>query len=80
MEPNNSAKLNIKWIDKIINAYKRKKLQLQQQLLQQQQLKLKEFVCFEDVRKRMNDAKQKLDRQKKIDKLQSNKSHWKGLT
>ena len=80
MEPNNSAKLNIKWIDKIITAYKRKKLQLQQQLLQQQQFKLKEFVCFEDVRKRMSDAKQKLDRQKKIDKLQSNKSHWKGLS
>lgn len=69
----------LKAIDRILNAYKAKKLAIQ---AQQAQLDANttEALCYEDVKKRMSKAYQKNKRQKKIDKLQQIKSHWKGLS
>jgi Mn-dependent DtxR family transcriptional regulator len=69
----------LKTIDRILTAYKAKKLAIQ---AQQAQLDANttEALCYEDVRERMSKAYQKSKRQKKIDKLQQIKSHWKGLS
>jgi len=69
----------LKAIDRILNAYKAKKLAIQ---AQQAQLDANttEGLCYEGVKERMNKAYQKNKRQKKIDKLQQIKSHWAGLS
>jgi len=85
MEPNkntNSKELTanrLKTIDRILNAYKAKKLAIQ---AQQAQLdaNTNEELYYEGVKERMSKAYQKNKRQKKIDKLQQIKSHWKGLS
>ena len=79
MEPNNNSfKQRIKTIDRIISAYKAKKLEL---LAQQERnaSDKNEQICYEDLKDRMSKAYQKRKRQKKIDKLQKISSHWKGL-
>ena len=69
MEPNkNNISNRMKIINRIITAYKAKKLMLQAQQVQQ-----------DGISKRMKDAHKKNQRQKKIDKLQAIKTHWKGL-
>ncbi len=81
MEPNNSSMKNrIKIIDRIITAYKAKKLMLQAQQIQQGNIKEEPELLFDDLKKRMNDAYQKMKRRKKINKLQSIETHWKGLS
>lgn len=69
----------MKMIDRIINAYKAKKLAIQ---AQQAQIvaNTNEELYYEDVRKRMDKAYQRNKRQKKIDKLQQIKTHWLGLS
>jgi nicotinamide mononucleotide adenylyltransferase len=69
----------MKMIDRIINAYKAKKLAIQ---AQQAQIvaNTNEELYYEDVRKRMDKAYQRNKRQKKIDKLQQIKKHWLGLS
>ena len=69
----------MKMIDRIINAYKAKKLAL---AAQQAQIvaNTNEELYYEDVRKRMDKAYQRNKRQKKIDKLQQIKTHWLGLS
>ena len=69
----------LKTIDRILTAYKAKKLAIQ---AQQAQLDANttEALCYEDVRERMNNAYQKMKRKKKIDKLKSIETHWKGLS
>lgn len=42
--------------------------------------KIKDRMLYDDLKKRMSDAYQRNKRQKKIDKLQSNDDHWKGLS
>ena len=68
----------LKTIDRMLNAFKAKKLAIQ---AQQAQLDANttEALCYEDVKERMSKAYQRNKRQKKIDKLQQIKSHWKGL-
>jgi len=46
----------------------------------QKKKEIMDKMLYDDVRKRMKDAYQRNKRQAKIDKLQSNKSHWKGLS
>lgn len=41
--------------------------------------KLKSKMLYDDLLKRMSNAYQKNKRQKKIDKLKNDNSHWKGL-
>lgn len=80
MEPfKNSADAKMKMIDRIIKAYQAKKLMLQAQQIQQNNVKEEKDKSFKGVKQRMNDAYQKNRRQKKIDKLQAIKTHWKGL-
>ena len=69
----------LKTIDRILTAYKAKKLAIQ---AQQAQLDANttEALCYEDVKERISKAYQRNKRQKKIDKLQQIKSHWKGLS
>jgi Mn-dependent DtxR family transcriptional regulator len=69
----------LKTIDRMLNAFKAKKLAIQ---AQQAQLDANttEALCYEDVKERMSKAYQRNKRQKKIDKLQQIKSHWKGLS
>jgi|MudIll2142460700_1097286.scaffolds.fasta_scaffold148960_2 hypothetical protein len=69
----------MKMIDRIINAYKAKKLAIQ---AQQAQIvaNTNEELHYEDVRKRMDKAYKRNKRQKKIDKLQQIKTHWLGLS
>jgi hypothetical protein len=68
----------LKVIDRILNAYKAKKLAIQ---AQQAQLDANttEALCYEDVKERMSKAYQRNKRQKKINKLQQIQTHWKGL-
>ena len=85
MEPNKNTKAQqitanrIKIIDRMINAFKAKKLAIQSQ---QAQLNANttEALCYEDVKERMSKAYQRNKRQKKIKKLQQSLSHWKGLS
>jgi hypothetical protein len=85
MEPNknaNSKELTanrLKTIDRILTAYKAKKLAIQ---AQQAQLDANttEALYYEDVKERMSKAYQRNKRQKKINKLQKIKSHWLGLS
>ena len=69
----------LKTIDRILNTLKARKLAIQ---AQQAQLDANttEALCYEDVKERMSKAYQRNKRQKKIDKLQQIKSHWKGLS
>jgi hypothetical protein len=41
--------------------------------------KLKSKMLYDDLLKRMNNAYKRNKREKKIDKLKNNSSHWKGL-
>ena len=68
----------IKLIDRILNAYKAKKLAIQAQQANID-ANTKEEIYYEDVKERMNKAYQRNKRQKKIDKLQAIKTHWKRL-
>ena len=85
MEPNKNTKSKeitdnrLKTIDRILNTLKARKLAIQ---AQQAQLDANttEGLCYEDVKERMSKAYQRNKRQKKIDKLQQIKSHWKGLS
>ena len=96
----------MKMIDKIITAYKAKKLILQAQQVQKdgiketrdliynnpradkqnkewddkEEKKIKDKMLYDDLKKRMSDAYQRNKRQKKIDKLQAIKTHWRGLS
>lgn len=80
MEPNkNNISNRMKIIDRIINAYKAKKLMLQAQQIQQDGIKEENNKSYKSISKRMKDAHKKNQRQKKIDKLQAIKTHWKGL-
>ena len=80
MEPyKNSADAKMKMINRIIKAYQAKKLMLQAQQIQQNNIKEEKDKSFKSVKQRMNDAYQKNKRQKKIDKLQAIQTHWKGL-
>ena len=80
MEPyKNSADAKMKMIDRIIKAYQAKKLMLQAQQIQQNNIKEEKDKSFKSVKERMNNAYQKNKRQKKIDKLQAIQTHWKGL-
>jgi hypothetical protein len=80
MEPyKNSADAKMKMINRIIKAYQAKKLMLQAQQIQQNNIKEEKDKSFKSVKERMNNAYQKNKRQKKIDKLQAIKTHWKGL-
>jgi hypothetical protein len=84
MEPTKTTKSKeitanrLKVIDRILNAYKAKKLAIQ---AQQAQLDANttEALCYEDVKERMSKAYQRNKRQKKINKLQQIQTHWKGL-
>lgn len=67
----------MKMIDRIITAYKAKKLMLQAQQVQQDNMK-EEAKPFNNLRRRMENADRRNKRQKKIDKLQ-NTDEWKGL-
>ena len=69
----------LKAIDRILTAFKAKKLAIQAQQAQMD-ANTTEALCYEDVKERMNKAYQKNKRQKKIDKLQQIKSHWLGLS
>ena len=81
MEPNKISKSQeitanrIKLIDRILSAYKAKKLAIQAQQANID-ANTKEEVYYEDVKERMSKAYQRNKRQKKIDKLQKIKSHW----
>ena len=85
MEPTKNTKSKeitanrLKMIDRILTAWKAKKLEIQ---AQQERLNANttEALCYEDVKKRMSKAYQRNLRQKKIDKLQKIKSHWLGLS
>ena len=80
MEPNNNSfKERIKTIDRIISAYRAKKLELLAQQERNSNSK-NEQIYYEDLKDRMNKAYQRRKRQKKIDKLQKISSHWKGLS
>jgi len=80
MEPyKNSADAKMKMINRIIKAYQAKKLMLQAQQIQQNNIKEEKDKSFKSVKQKMNDAYQKNKRQKKIDKLQAIQTHWKGL-
>ena len=79
MEPNkNNISNRMKMIDRIITAYKAKKLQIQAQQAKIDAI-TNEALCYEDVKERMSKAYQKNKRQKKINKLQQLQTHWKGL-
>ena len=80
MEPNNNSfKTQLKTIDRIISAYKAKKLEL---LAQQERIKnyQSEGIQYEELKDRMSKAYQKNKRQKKINKLQQKLNHWSGLS
>lgn len=80
MEPNNTSINNrMKIIDRIITAYKAKKLMLQAQQVQQDNVKEEKSAPFKDIRDRMENGYKRMKRQKKIEKLIANNSHWKGL-
>jgi hypothetical protein len=80
MEPyKNSADAKMKMINRIIKAYQAKKLMLQAQQIQQNNIKEEKNKSFKSIKERINNAYQKNKRQKKIDKLQAIKTHWKGL-
>ena len=80
MEPyKNSADAKMKMINRIIKAYQAKKLMLQAQQIQQNNIKEEKDKSFKSVKERMNNAYQKNKRQKKIDKLQAIQTHCKGL-
>lgn len=79
MEPNNNSfKAQLKTIDRIISAYKAKKLEL---LAQQERITnyQSEGIQYEELKDRMSKAYQRNKRQKKINKLQQRLNHWKGL-
>jgi hypothetical protein len=84
MEPTKIAKSKeitanrLKIIDRILTAYKAKKLQIQAQQAKIDAI-TNEALCYEDVKERMSKAYQKNKRQKKINKLQQLQTHWKGL-
>lgn len=81
MEPNNNSISNrMKMIDRIITAYKAKKLLLQAQQVQQNGIKEEEEKSYKSMRNRMNNAYKKMKRREKIQKLMSNSKHWKGLS
>ena len=81
MEPNNNSISNrMKMIDRIITAYKAKKLLLQAQQVKQNGIKEEEEKSYKSMRNRMNNAYKKMKRRKKIQKLMSNSKHWKGLS
>ena len=69
----------IKLIDRILNAYKAKKLAIQAQQANID-ANTKEEIYYEDVKERMNKAYQRNKRQKKIEKLEAIKKHWQGLS
>lgn len=80
MEPNNNSfKAQLKTIDRIISAYKAKKLEL---LAQQERITnyQSEGIQYEELKDRMSKAYQKNKRQKKINKLQQKLNHWSGLS
>lgn len=80
MEPNNNSfKAQLKTIDRIISAYKAKKLEL---LAQQERITnyQSEEIQYEELKDRMSKAYQKNKRQKKINKLQQKLNHWSGLS
>lgn len=80
MEPNNNSfKAQLKTIDRIISAYKAKKLEL---LAQQERITnyQSERIQYEELKDRMSKAYQKNKRQKKINKLQQKLNHWSGLS
>jgi hypothetical protein len=80
MEPyKNSADAKMKMINRIIKAYQAKKLMLQAQQIQQNNIKEEKNKSFKSIKERINNTYQKNKRQKKIDKLQAIKTHWKGL-
>ena len=80
MEPNNNSfKERIKTIDRIISAYRAKKLELLAQQERNSNTK-NEQIYYEEIKDRMNKAYQRRKRQKKIDKLQKISSHWKNLS
>lgn len=66
-------------IDRIISAYKARKLMLQAQEVQQGNVK-EEGMLYDDVAERMRNAYKRNKRKKKIDKLKSIETHWKGLS
>lgn len=79
MEPNNNSfKAQLKTIDRIISAYKTKKLEL---LAQQERITnyQSEGIQYEELKDRMSKAYQRNKRQKKINKLQQRLNHWRGL-
>lgn len=79
MEPNNNSfKAQLKTIDRIISAYKAKKLEL---LAQQERITnyQSEGIQYEELKDRMSKAYQRNKRQKKINKLQQRLNHWRGL-
>ena len=68
----------IKLINRILTAYKAKKLSIQAQQAKLDAIN-NEAVCYEDLKDRMDKAYQKNRRKKKIDKLKAISTHWKGL-
>jgi len=76
---NNSYAIRMKMIDKIISAYKAKKLEIEAQQERANSNKNEE-ICYEGLKDRMNKAYQNKQRQKKIDKLNRIQKHWKGLS
>ena len=79
MEPNKNTIANrMKMIDRIITAYKAKKLMLQAQQMQQNGIKEESERTYKSISKRMENAHKKNARQKKIDKLNST-TEWGGL-
>jgi hypothetical protein len=80
MEPNNNSfKERMKTIDRIISAYRAKKLELLAQQERNSNPK-NEQIYYEDLKDRMSKAYQRRKREKKINKLQKISSHWKGLS
>lgn len=84
MEPTKTAKSKedttnrIKLIDRILTAYKAKKLSIQAQQAKLDALNNEE-ICYEELKDRMDKAYQKNKRKKKIDKLKAISTHWIGL-
>jgi len=80
MEPNNNSfKERMKTIDRIISAYRAKKLELLAQQERNSNPK-NEQIYYEDLKDRMSKAYQRRKREKKINKLQKISSQWKGLS
>jgi hypothetical protein len=69
----------MKTIDRIISAYRAKKLELLAQQERNSNPK-NEQIYYEDLKDRMSKAYQRRKREKKINKLQKISSHWKGLS